>query len=148
MSIALVIPTCIDPEAPGGVQQLARDASAANKTPLMHVRVSPGPEGEHASDVRRVTLQVTNRRGSACRGCFALRIIVGTSASGGPGGAQTLTIVTGAMIASVAADQVIDVLTDADGRAVVDVEVAGAGVRFVRAALGGVVFGTDPITWA
>lgn len=148
MPVALVIPPVIDDAAPTGITQLARESAAAGKAPQLQVLVSPGAEGAVGADTRRFTLQVTNRKGRSCLGLFALLVVIGTSATGGPAGTQTVTVSTGATVQTIAANQAIILFTDAAGKAVVDVQVTGAGSRYVRAGVLGAVFGTDPTAWA
>ena len=103
---------------------------------------------ENGSSVRRFTIQVVNRLNIACHGLFPVRVTVGTSATGGPSGTQTVTTITGTQIATVAANQCADVMTATDGTIVIDVEVTGAGTRHVTVSVGSQTVSTGAVTWA
>lgn len=135
MSIEQVIPPVIDDSANGGLVALARDCSAFSKASQLRVLVTADAEGTTAANTRRFTMQVANRKRSACRGLYLLMTVWGTTEAGGPGGGQTVSVVTGSLAASLVANQTLVVMTDANGKAVVDVSIAGAATLYPRVAV-------------
>jgi hypothetical protein len=111
------------------------------------VRVSYAAE---AADVRRFTVQVVDRSGRAItKSLWTLMVMFGTNARGLPSGTQTVTLVTGTLIQTISTHQCVMVATDEYGKAEFDVEVTGAGTRYVT----GVVLGeiqppTAGVVWA
>lgn len=142
MTVALNIPQGIDASAVG--QQFMREAQAFSQLPQLQVHVRPGAE---AANVRRFTLQVVNRRGRDCIGLFALLVVIGTTETGGPGGSQTVSVVSGATVQTIASNQAYVVMTGANGKAEIDVTVTGAGTRYVRAGVLATMFGTEGAAW-
>ncbi|NBW09406.1 MAG: hypothetical protein EBR82_15430 [Caulobacteraceae bacterium] len=142
MSIETVIPQGIDAATDG--QLFAREAMAYSRSPQLAVRVTAGAE---ASNIRRFTLRVVNRRGKDCLGLFALLVVIGTAAAGGPAGTQTVSIVSGATVQTIASNQAFILFTAANGVAELDVTVVGASSRYVRAGVLAVMGGTTEVAW-
>lgn len=142
MSLPIVIPQGIDASTSG--QHFAREAMAFSSEPHLQVRTTAGAE---ASNVRRFTLQVVNRRGKACFGPFALLVIIGTVDGGAPGGTQTVSVVTGAMLQTITANQALIINTAANGSASIDITVSGAGTRYVQAGVMAAMYGTPGVVW-
>ena len=72
---------------------------------------------------------------------------IGTGSFGAPAGTQTVTVTTGVQIDAPLVNQRLKVLTDATGKAVVRVNVTGAGTRWVMAAIAASSKSLDG-TWA
>jgi len=94
--------------------------------------------GAEAADIRRFTVQVKDR----LRNDWARRWIVAvyfTPTSGGDPDAtgNGFSVVTGSVSTVPLADGWYELLTDSNGRLVFDLEVAGAGTRYVVAGVGG-----------
>lgn len=96
---------------------------------------------------REIGLVVRNLAGDACKGLFAIRVVVGTAAAGGPAGSQTVVVSIGSEVFVAVADQVIDLFTDADGVASLTVTLGAAGTRHVRAVINGIAVGSGAISW-
>jgi len=145
-----IIPKVIRAEVLRTMQDLfrwVRDAARLIGVPPLSVRISVGAE---AANVRRVTFQVVNRDGAECKGLFAVHVWIATSATGGPAGSQTMTLVTGSQIQDVTTNKVYLYLTAADGTVVVDIDAgAGAQSRYIRAVVLGVADSPtdEPVTW-
>lgn len=114
------------------------------------VRVTANAEGTSGANVRRFTAQVIDRaQRPITKSLWCVRLFVGTSAYGAPGGTQTYALVTGTALTTITANQVYDVLTDEYGKVVFDLTVTGAATRYVTAAvLGEVQPPTAGFTWA
>lgn len=111
------------------------------------VAITFGDEGALAANKRRVTIKVVDRLTRDWGGISHLRLVVGNNALGGPGGTQTVTVVTGTTVAAAVANQVVDVVTDNDGVVVIDIEVSGSGSRWVAAHIAGFVYVSEEMTW-
>ncbi len=98
--------------------------------PPAELLIAAAPE---SGNVRRLSFKVVDRLQEPWPGVWPVRLWISTTAGGGPSGVQTLAVVTGTLAATLAANQYIEVLTDATGLAEVDLGVTGAGTRFVRA---------------
>lgn len=114
------------------------------------VRVTANAEGTNGANVRRFTVQVIDRTGeSVTKSLWCLRLFIGTTARGAPGGTQTYALVTGTALTTITANQVYDVLTDEYGKVVFDLTVTGAATRYVTAVvLGEVQPPPAGFTWA
>ncbi|MGH7146049.1 MAG: hypothetical protein ACREJ2_18205 [Planctomycetota bacterium] len=108
--------------------------------------LSVGAEGTPGPDDRQVTVQVQDAGGSNLAANFLLRMWVSTADKGAPAGAQTVTVATGTAIQSVAANQDLWIETDATGKAVLTLNIAGAATLYCMAALSGKVIST-PVTF-
>lgn len=93
------------------------------------------------------TIQVTTPRDVNFAKRVLLDVWIGTAQWGAPAGTQTVTVQTGTLIQTVAANQHIRVQTDATGKAVIRVNVAGAATRWLMAAIAGDEASLDG-TWA
>jgi hypothetical protein len=116
------------------------NADAVPPVFALGVLVTKDAEGTSGANKIKFSCQVTDPRGTvgaaAVTGRRLLTVIVATTSNGAPGGTQTLAVVTGALVATLAAGTVLLVETDADGLAEVTLEVTGAGDRYVRASCG------------
>lgn len=130
MSIEPVIPSTIQEQPVRGLAQLALECAESNRRPMLRVFVTFGPE---ASNTRRATLRVVNRRGEPCTGVFLVAMAVGLAEDGAPGGTQTLTVAKGHAFGGGISNQSAILLTHPDGSAEVDIAVTGAATRHVRA---------------
>ena len=81
------------------------------------------------------TIQVNNPRGEAIARKMVLDVWIGTADFGAPAGTQTVSVTTGVQLDAPLANQRLKVLTDATGKAVVRVNVTGAGTRYVMASI-------------
>jgi len=148
MAVTTFIPASIDDSAKDGVVALARESAAATKAPMLQVLVSSDAEGTTAANTRRLTMQVSNRKGKPCLGLFALLVVIGTSSTGGAGGGHTTSIVTGTTIQTITGNSAYVLFTDASGKVVLDVTIAGAATLYPRVGVLGVMQGTDGFAWA
>lgn len=122
-------------------------ASLIAKFDTQHVTARIEAGDEDGSSVRRFTVQVVDRLTNPVRDRFPVRFTVGTADTGAPAGTQTVSVVTGATVQTVAANQCIDLMTDAAGLAEVDVTVTGAGTRYVRATIGAESTSSGAVAW-
>ncbi len=106
-------------------------------------------KGTEAADVIRFTVQARDASGAVDQaGRRHVLIVVSASSFGAPGGTQTVTFNTGTILVTHTANQIYLVESDATGMIEVDVNVSGAGSRYVRASVGD----SEPVeldgTWA
>ncbi len=116
--------------APDTLAQWGNELSALIDRPLAEPKISAGVE---ASDVRRVTVQLRDRIQRNRTGRQRVLVWVSTTAQGDPAGTQTVTVVDGYTLATIASNQAYELLTDAAGKVTLDIEVTGAGTRYVHA---------------
>lgn len=108
--------------------------------------ITVGAEGVPAADDIRFTIQANDIQGNALATRCVLDLWVGTASFGAPAGVQTFALSTGTILATLIAAQFIRVMTDATGKAVLDVNVVGAGTRHVMAGFPSVVVAASG-TW-
>jgi hypothetical protein len=84
-----------------------------------------------------VTCQVVDPSGANRAGRALLRTWISDTDFGAPSAVTDLTVSTGTEIATHAADADVDVLTDATGEAVLDVDLSASGTRYLMVSLGG-----------
>lgn len=141
---------------PEGTAKFASQVSALFDRPRSSIRFTIGGE---VTDTRRVTMQVVSRVGApATAGVdyaenptsnrFIVWMWVGTADFGAPAGTQVLTVITGKALDVLASDTFLMLLTDENGIAAVDIEVTGAGTRYVMAASESEVCSAGAIAWA
>lgn len=104
-------------------------------------------KGAESSNNIYFTIQVQNPRAENIARKMLVDVWIGTSDFGVPAGAQTTSVTTGLQIDNPIANQRLKVLTDATGKAVVRVNVVGAGTRYVMATIGASSKSLDG-TWA
>lgn len=134
-------PSNVSGDLEQSIRRLGRLASA----PRWHVAFEVGGE---ASDVRTITLRVRDIDGRDTKQQFSVRLWVSTSADGGPAAGQTITFSSGTILVTVTANQFYEVLTTADGQIILNVTVAGAGSRWIRAHVAGEMFTSNEALWA
>lgn len=103
-----------------------------------------------AANVRRITLQVRDRIGAPWPGRWLVTFFLSATQDGDPDATgNTVGVATGTIISAIIADAMYQVLTDATGKAEVDVEVTGAGTRWVHAMTDrGRMDAKGPFVWA
>lgn len=111
------------------IANAVRGLTAASAEPLLQARITFGAA---VSNTRRVKIQVVNPDNKPCFGLFNVHVVIGLTESGGPGGVQTVTLVTGTTIASVVSHQYLHLLTDANGIIEFDLNVLTGTPRHVR----------------
>lgn len=102
--------------------------------------------GDETANVRSFTLQVVDRLDRDVKQRFVLMVVVGTDATGTPGGTQLVT--SAGPVIPIVANQAAFVVTDEDGEAVISVEVSGAGSRYMSVIAGTEIFASGEVTWA
>lgn len=94
-----------------------------------------------------VTIQVVNYAGVPIRHQFPVKVWISTTATGYPGGTQTVGAPSeGGVFETVSANQSFEFITNKDGELVFTVTAASAGLRYVRATSNGPVF-TGALQW-
>lgn len=142
--------------APDAMLRFASQVSEMMDRPLAAIQFAIGGE---VSDIRRVTMQVVDRTGqNAIPGQdyqllpssnrFMLTVRIGTAEWGAPAGTQVVTVTTGTAIKVLTTDQLLWIETDATGKAAIDIEVTGAGTRYVTATVGVESASSGAIAWA
>lgn len=96
---------------------------------------------------RVVTFRVVNCIGQACRGRFAVLVIISAGADGEPGGTQTVTVTTGKQASVLEAGRALIALTDDDGVAAVRVQAAAGESRYVFGVAIGPFDAAGPLVW-
>lgn len=134
------IPTPLQrrPQSVGELLDFAREVSVLLGQPSLRVNIT--------SSGGVLTLKVVNGapRGEPCAGLFLLRVIVGTTAAGAPGGTQSVSVTAGTAGKVHTAGQDLEVLTTAAGEA--QITVTGTGTRHVRVGVLAVLDGSGEVT--
>jgi hypothetical protein len=104
---------------------------------------------EDGGNTRRFTIQVVDRLREPWKARWRVLVKIGTAADGDPAGTQTVSVATGTLLQTIAADQLLMVLSTPNGLIEVDVTIAGAETRYLAAEVVG-KFDTETgaITWA
>ena len=131
-------------KALGGNDPRIDQMAQAIKEPILQAVVTAGDE---AANVRRFTIQVTNRQrfNRPCR--YVVQIWVWDAAYSGSPGAQTLSVATGTLLATLAANETVQVITDTSGKAEVDVTIVGAASRVPHAVVLGKIHTSEAVAW-
>lgn len=131
----------------GNVLQALRTLRAYFDTPLAECVVSAGNE---SADVRRITFQVVDRLGKSWGGRWLVLFWISPTQDGPPDSSgNSVSFVAGTQeFESVVANAAYIVETDDDGRAQIDLEVTGAGVRFFRSGVVAKVKTSESFAWA
>lgn len=102
------------------------------------VRVAISLGAETGASAIAVTLQAVNRYRKAYPAVARINFYVGTADQGPPAGTQTFAIAKGTALFSYVTNRHWMVLTAADGQAIINVTVTGAGDRWINADVDGV----------
>lgn len=114
--------------------------------PVASVSVEAGAE---AGNARSITLQVRDRLRAAWPGRWVLRVWVSASSGGDPDATgNTVAFTAGTVMATLTANAAYDVLSDADGKAVFTLTIAGAATRYVSAVVMPGLVQSAALTWA
>ncbi|MDX2147570.1 MAG: hypothetical protein SFZ23_08620 [Planctomycetota bacterium] len=136
----------VDPKDPSHVQRAI--LSIGQALPLPTLRVTIVAAAEDASSVRRITMRVIDRAGTARPGRYRLRVWIAATAFGAPGGTQVIAVVPGTtLLQTIASNQDLSLLTDPSGTAQLDVTVSGPGTRHVMADVAGEVVTSGAVAW-
>lgn len=131
---------------PEGVERALRNIFNGGRQPLLQAQIDYSDSVASGGGKKRTfTIQVVSRDQKPCRGQYLLAVVCSTTIDGAPSGVQTTAWVTGAVVATLTADQVWHVYTDTEGVADLEVTVVGATDRFIRATVLGVAHGTDAV---
>jgi len=113
--------------------------------PRAEARITAGAE---AANVRRFTIQVVDRMGKEWGRRWLVQFWTTDTASGAPSGSHTLAFVAGTAIQTIAANQHYLAETDANGKIVVDLTVAGVSSRWVKACVVEQINDSGEVAWA
>lgn len=129
-----------------GSATFEQQVRAQFSTPLALCKVSAGDE---TANIRRITLQVIDRIKKDVPGRWIIAVYLSGAAGGDPSATgNTVSIVTGTLWRQVTANAAYELVTDDTGQASIDVEVSGAGSRFVSTAVLQRLRESSEITWA
>lgn len=112
------------------------------------LRRAPATIGAEVANTRTITLQVRDRINRPVTGRFVVELWISTSSGGGPGGTQTVSVSSGTIMQTIAANQQYELLTAADGTLAIDITITGAASRWVSTIVRGEAVETDQIDWA
>ncbi len=105
--------------------------------------------GDEAANVRRVTIECTDRHGYKRPARYLVRVWISATSLGVPGGSQTISLVTGTLIQTVSANVALVIASDANGAIVFDLDAgAGAQTRYVSATIIGEAAESAALTYA
>ncbi len=135
------IKTCTD------WQQLNRALQEIGDDPTGVVTVEAGAE---VANVRELTLQVRDRLGKPWPGRWLVWFFLSPTENGDPSASgNSVAVTTGTIFQAVIADAAYQVLTDEDGKIVVELDVSGTGTRWVHTmADRGRLDANGPFVWA
>lgn len=122
------LPESVDPS----FRRFARNVGAIIDQPLYRASVSFDAQGTVGPGIRRVSVQVRNRRGDPLSGRFIVHCWLAATADGGPQSAQSVTFRAGTILETVVGNGEWRVLTDEAGRIVMDTGVLGSATRYAR----------------
>lgn len=111
------------------VRKFAADVTSIIDKPLAHATYSAGDE---AANIRRITVQVRNRRNEALHRRYIVHIWIATSTTGAPQNAQVVGFVSGTLLETVLVNGEWRFETDANGQVIMDITIAGAATRYIR----------------
>lgn len=115
--------------------ELSHQLQITYDRPIVETSVEVGEQGDIAPDVRRVTIQARDRRGKEWVERVVMLVVVTDDPGGAPAGTQALTVVSGTLLATFIADQVLLVESNEDGQVVLDIEEGSAATLYVRSAV-------------
>lgn len=119
---------------PAQVRQFAQQIIRSIQQHAWDAKITAGSE---AANVRRVTIQLVNRRREAIKARVPITVLIATTQSGTPTNSQTASVNAGTLYATYTTNAALLILTDADGKIELDVTVAGAATRWVTAVVPG-----------
>lgn len=137
----------LEPRTPEAMARFAREVSEALARVGAAATFHAGPEGEHGADVRRITIQVRDGRGSSRPRQSMVPVYIADSDGGPPVATQTVAVVAGRLVQTITTDAEWVLETDQDGKIVLDVNVSGAGTRYLNAAPAGLVDRSQALAW-
>lgn len=134
--------------APASVKAAINALVAAIDEPNPRLDINGGQLVKDAATTPlTVTIQVVNYAGVPIRHMFPVKVWISTTATGYPGGTQTVAAPSkGAVFETISANQSFEMLTNQDGELVFTVTAGSAGLRYVRATSMGPVF-TGTLQW-
>lgn len=103
---------------------------------------------EQSGDTRTITCRVTDPAGNDLADRFAVRLWVATGDFGTPDANEnTVAVTTGTVLREILANADYELITAADGTAVVDLTVSSPGTRFLCAEIDGRIHSSGELTW-
>lgn len=114
-------------------------------TPIALTTASAGAE---AADARSVTVQVVDRLFKPWKGLWLVELYLSTTATGAPGGTQTVSFTAGNVLETIRPNQHWRVCTNTLGVLSLDVTIVGAASRYVLGAVLGKYRASREIAWA
>ena len=119
--------TALTSEDVPSLLQFSRDVASVIYRPIAETKLVIGNESALA---RAFSWNVVNRNGIAKPGLWVGLLAVTATANTPPGGSQTLSVTTGTVLATVAANQLLWVCTDINGNLVVNITLGSVGTRY------------------
>lgn len=129
----------------GQWEDFARKLLTLFDRPVAEASVSAAAQ---AGPTRRVTIQVRDRIRKAWAGRWRVHVYVTAAPDADPGGTQTVALVSGSALETFVPNVRWMFLTDTDGKVVLDLTLAGVGMRFVYADVVGKPAGSDALSWS
>ena len=117
-----------------GMQVFAAEVARQLGLPIADVIVTAGAE---AANVRRITIQVVDRLETQWTARWEALVWLSSTDGGDTAAADGSTIVNGTAIQTITTDGAWRFISDANGRIVIDVELSGAGTRYVAVSIAG-----------
>lgn len=103
--------------------------------------------GAEAANVRSITVQVVDRIFKPWNGLWLVELYLSTTATGAPGGTQTVSFTAGNVLETIRPTQHWRVCTDTLGKLVLDVTIVGAASRYVLGSVLGKYRASREIAW-
>jgi hypothetical protein len=116
----------------------------AIKEPILQAVVTAGAE---TADVRRFTIQVTNRQKYPRNGRYLVQVWSWDGLYTGTPGAQLFTLITGSVGYEFAPDNLVQYITDEHGKIELDITIVGAATRYVHAVVLGEIHPSAAAAW-
>lgn len=114
--------------------------------------ITPGAEGAHAANTRRIAIQVTDQLGQKWPlgpGRWKVWVFIAASADGAPSGSgNTVSFNAGTVLSTVIPSGEYEVLATTGGLIEMDVALAGVGTRHIYAHPIRYVVGSGAVAWA
>ena len=140
----------IDPRDPRSAVRFA-DAIGSNVLKTPSIAYSVTAEGDPAANTRRFTIQVTDLLGQSLAGRWLLMVYIATAEDGDQSAAgNTVTFPTGFVVATFEVNAAYLVRADTNGIVRMDLEVVGAGSRYIYTELfgaNGLPIGSGEAVW-
>lgn len=125
------------PGNPADAHQLRQFAQQAVRCLKQHAWDASMAAGAEASNVRRITIQLVNRKREPIAARVPMTVLIATSRSGAPSNSQTVSVAAGVTLDTYTANAALLILTDGDGKIQLDVTVSGAATRWITAVVPG-----------